>query len=144
MKGWQKRSAEIRHARDAAASARDVPSAYAALPEPAKTLKRVLEERSAFSTERAIPDSELAKLIGCPVRNVIEHAEALTTIDVAVLAGGVGRYISHEPKAIRAYADGLHARAKAVHMRAKSYRNVAARLEEKQLVAQGGQWRFAL
>lgn len=84
----------------------------------------------------ALSDREIARRAGVAEREVIELAASLAeTEDVAVIAtcregrrGGGGRYVCRDPQAVRAYAEQLHARARAIHGRAKRYRDLASRM----------------
>jgi hypothetical protein len=113
----------------------------------------VLHRLRARCAEEAVCDAVLAREAGVAVRNVIDLAEELAVMDVAVvatcgkrhppLAGAThsgatqgaqtakGRFITDDPALIREYAGRLHDRAIAVHGRAKTYSDLADRLDAK-------------
>ncbi len=102
----------------------------------------VLHRLKATRADEAVCDAVLAREARVPQRNVIELAEELAAIDIAVVAscgttrsGGVGkgRFITTDPRLIREYANGLHSRAVAIHGRAKVYSDLAARLDAKRM-----------
>lgn len=119
-----------------------------------KGARRVLDAlRSARADcpERAVTDARIAASAGVPARDVIDMAEELVALDVAVLATcgkgrdgkrGKGRFICPNPVWVRQYAAKLHARARAIHMRAKSFRLLADRMDARQSPDSTGQHRI--
>lgn len=85
------------------------------------------------------------------MRDVIDLAEELVDIDVAVLAtcgsnrsgtAAKGRFICERPDWIRIYAEKLHKRARSIHGRAAAYSSLAARLESRRTMETTGQRRL--
>ncbi len=119
-----------------------------------KGAKRVLDAlRSAGANcpERAMPDAKIAASAKVAARDVIDMAGELVAIDVAVLATcgkgrdgkrGKGRFICANPAWVRKYAEKLHARARAIHMRAKSFRLLADRMDARRSPDSTGQHRI--
>lgn len=116
----------------------------------------VLRAHRADHPERAIPDGTIAREARVPVREVIELTESLVGIDVAVLATcgkrgeackgsrsrtGKGRFICGHAGMVRSYSEKLHRRAKAIHGRAKSYRDLAERMDARRSPDTTGQLR---
>lgn len=114
----------------------------------AKRVLRVLTERGAFAPEQSITDAEIAAAAKVSERSVIDLAESLCDMEVAVVAwcGGSGhkggRYIERDPTRIQAYADGLHARARAIHGRAGRYNDVVRMLQARGSRETNGQGRL--
>lgn len=122
-----------------------------AISERARRVLSVLHEARADAPERAITDREIARRAGVPIREVIDLAEELVEIDVAVLAtcgkkrtgtAGKGRFICKRPDWVRLYAEQLHKRAKSIHGRAAAYSALAARLEALRPTETTGQRRL--
>ena len=87
-------------------------------------------------------DADIAMRSRVSCRDVIDLAEELVGMDVAVLATcgkgpdgrrGKGRFICTNPTMVRTYAEKLHRRAKAIHGRAKSYSDLADRMDAKRM-----------
>ena len=121
------------------------------LSERARRVLELLRRANATAPERALTDRVVASRVHCPVREVIDLAAEIETLDVAVLAScgsasgssaGKGRYIEADPLKVRAYSNALHSRAKSIHMRAKRYRRLAERMEENAAVDSRGQRRL--
>ena len=114
----------------------------AEISERALRLLGVLKRCNARSADEAVCDAVLAREAGVPVRDVIDLAEELAAIDIAVVAScgtarhgrsGKGRFMTTDPRLIREYAGRLHDRAGAIHGRAKTYSDLAARLDAKRM-----------
>lgn len=114
----------------------------------ARRVLGALERLGARSPECAVPDGTIAREARVSVRDVIDLAEELCAMDVAVLAtcgtasrdgskatrrrtGRKGRFLCANPAWVRLYAEKLHRRAKAIHGRAAAYRDLAERMDQK-------------
>ena len=122
-----------------------------AVSEKARRVLSALLAARADAPERAVTDREIALRAGVAQREVIDLAEELVAIDVAVLAtcgrkragtAGKGRFICLRPDWVRLYAEKLHKRAKSIHGRAAAYSSLAARLEAKRTTETTGQRRL--
>lgn len=112
----------------------------AAVSERAYRALDVLKRLGATSPERAISDCNISREARVPQRDVIDLAEELVEIDVAVLATcgkgregrrGKGRFICAHPGMVREYAEKLDSRAKKILVRAAKFRKLAERLDAR-------------
>lgn len=117
----------------------------------AQVVLRALEYAGAQSTATALPDREISRRTGLPQRDIIDLAEALAEMDIAVLAscgdsrGGrarKGRYIERDPAKVRDYGERLQKRAAQIHQRAWNYIRLAERMEARRKVETNGQGRM--
>ena len=127
------------------------PETASLISEKARRVLAALEAARADAPERAMTDREIARRAGVAMRDVIDLAEELVDIDVAVLAtcgrsrdgrAGKGRFICERPEWVRLYAEKLHKRARSIHGRAAAFASLAERMEAKRSTETTGQRRL--